>query len=71
MKSKLASYRTIAGALRYAKELKAAYPAYEFMPMQHPSSFAYTVAMKQNGVHLAYVLCRPRGGVRALQVVSP
>lgn len=69
MKSKLASYRTIEGALRYAKELKAACPAYDFMPMQHPSSFAYTVAILENEVRLAYVKRRPRGGIKVARSI--
>jgi hypothetical protein len=66
--NRIASYRTMQGAERYARDLRIVWPMYKFEPTQHPYDFTYTVVLKCgfNFAGRAYVLHRPRGGVQSL-----
>lgn len=63
---RIARYGTTRGAARYARDLKATWPMYDFDVVTHPRDFAWTVMLLVRGQHTAYVLARPRGGVHAL-----
>ena len=54
----IASYRTKAGAERYARDLATAWPQYRFEPAPHPCDFTWAVIVRcgANFVSKAYVL---------------
>ena len=57
---KIAKYRTIRGAQRYASDLAARFPKRQFVVQVHPHDFAYTVRVMNDGQPVAYAGARKR-----------